>query len=514
MRIDFGQRLAGLRAGKKHGRLRAREIQPDESPVPRSGKAAAMSLAATILLLPACQPASDDGGDPWHAVQTYIDVDANWHAEMNRIGRSDEPPEAKAEAREALGPHPDISDAVAAARGILDLPGHARRIEAAEFLVEHPFGLSETAAEDLALGIEALVVEIGPDWTVVEAYQQAAEDWNTARQEITDADLPADDEAARLDALGSFPPVARAAAAALAVAESAGEQVREAAAFVIKDTIRMAGRGPVVLRAARALNANVPDYDEWPDTLAALDAGRYQADGAIGAFFEEFAAETLDPEARATARYYHAAGLMLAANEAAAADSGKAAKVRERAFQVAKGLSDGVEDVRFVRRLRPGDDDAAYGTIAEAEAALVYRIEHATVGGTLPELAGTTVAGTEENLSDYSGKVILIDFWATWCGPCIAALPKLRELVETQPDDRFALLAISVDAQLEEVTEFQEGEPMPWPNWHVGEGSELARAWDVRVFPTYILASEEGTILARTSQLDTILKAVDDALGT
>ncbi|MCY4012660.1 MAG: TlpA disulfide reductase family protein [Gammaproteobacteria bacterium] len=474
----------------------------------------AMALAATLLLLPACQPSSDGAGDPWHAVQTYIDVDANWHAEMDRIGRSEEPPEAKAEARDAHGPHPDISDAVAGARSILDVPGHARRIEAAEFLVEHPFGLSKTAAEDLALGIDALVGEIGPDWAVVEAYQQATEEWNTARQEIMDADLSADDETARLDALGRFPPVARAAAAALAVAESAGEQVREAAAFVIKDTVRMLGRGPVVLRAARALNANVPDYDEWPDTLAALDAGRYHADGSIATFFEEFASRTADPEARATARYYHAAGLMLAANEAAAAASGEAGNARERAFEVAKGLSRGVEDARFVGRLKPGDDDAAYGTIAEAEAALVYRIEHATVGGTLPELAGTTVVGTEENLSDYSGKVVLIDFWATWCGPCIAALPKLRELVETQSDDRFALLAISVDAQLEEVTEFQEGEPMPWPNWYVGEDSELARAWDVRVFPTYILANEEGTILARTSRLDTILSAVDDAIGT
>lgn len=469
----------------------------------------AMALAGTSLLLVAC-----GAQDPWQAVQTYIDVDTKWHDEMNRIARSDDSPEAKAEAREGVGPHPDITDAVAAARGILDVPGHARRIDAAEFLVEHTFGLSETAADDLAFGIDVLVAEIGPDWTVVEAYRQAADDWDAARQEIVDAELPADDEAARLDALGAYPPVVRATAAALAVAESgAGEAVQKAATFVIEDTMRIAGRGPVVLRAARALAANVPDYEGWPDTLVALDSGRYQADGAIDGFFEEFAEQATDPAARATARYFHAAGLVLAANEAAASDSTEAAKVRKRAFAAAKGLSEGVEELRFARRLKPGDDDSAYGTIAEAEAGLVYRIEHAMVGGTLPELAGTTVDGLEENLTDYAGKVVLIDFWATWCGPCIAALPKLRELVEEKPADRFALLAISVDEKLEEVTEFQEGEPMPWPNWHVGVGSEIARTWDIRVFPTYMLANEEGRIIARTSGLDAILKAVDEAMG-
>lgn len=469
----------------------------------------AMALAGTSLLLGAC-----GAQDPWQAVQIYIDVDTEWHAEMNRIRRSDDSPEAKAEGREALGPHPEIADAVEAARGILDVPGHARRIDAAEFLVEHTFGLSETAADDLALGIDVLVAEIGPDWAVVEAYQQAADDWDAARQGVIDAELSTDDEATRLDALGAHPPVVRAAAAALAVAESGeGEAVRKAATFVIEDTARMPGRGPVVLRAARALNANVPDYEGWPDTLVALDAGRYQADGPIDEFFEEFAAQAADPAARATARYYHAAGLVLAANEAAASDPVEAARVRKRAFAAAKGLSEGVEELRFAQRRESGDDDSAHGTIAEAEAALVYRIEHAMVGGTLPELAGTTVDGLEENLSDYAGKVVLIDFWATWCGPCIAALPKLRELVEEQPADRFALLAISVDERLEEVTEFQGGEPMPWPNWHVGVGSEIARTWDVRVFPTYVLANEEGRIIARTSGLDAILKAVEEAMG-
>ena len=121
--------------------------------------------------------------------------------------------------------------------------------------------------------------------------------------------------------------------------------------------------------------------------------------------------------------------------------------------------------------------------------------------GALPDVAGQRLDGVEERLSDYRGRIVLLDFWATWCGPCVAALPKLRELVARLPADRFALVGISVDEELETVTRFIEDEPMPWTNWHVGEGSDLERLLRIRGFPTYVLADENGRILARTNGL-------------
>ena len=464
-------------------------------------------LVIALVGLGACQPASDDD---WGAVQAYVDVDTQWHTEMDRIARSDESGEAKQAAREALGGHPDIAAAVAAARRIVADPGHALVAEAAEFLVDHPFGLSPTAEEDIALGVETLARIIGADWSVVDRYEQAVEAWRSEYEEISAAELEPDERTARLEALGRRPMVARAVGAALAVLDAEQGDAVRAAEFLINDTMVMGGREQFVLRGARTLAAKAPDYDNWPETLRALDAGRFRANGQIDAFFEELAARTTDPVARATARYYLAAGLARTSTAPAASESDD---VRERALAAAVGLSRGVEEETFGAPLRAGDDETAYGTFADAEASLVYRIEHATVGGTLPELAGMTIDGSEENLSDYAGKVVLIDFWATWCGPCVAALPQLRELVEEQPADRFALLAISVDETLEEVIDFQADEPMPWPNWYVGEGSELARTWDVRAYPTYMLANEDGVILARTSSLDAILSAVADATG-
>ena len=126
----------------------------------------------------------------------------------------------------------------------------------------------------------------------------------------------------------------------------------------------------------------------------------------------------------------------------------------------------------------------------------------ATVGSTVSEMTGRRLDGTEDSLSAYRGRVVLIDFWATWCKPCIYALPALRELVAEMPADRFTLLAVSVDWDSETVTRFMEDEPMPWVNWHAGLGGDnIARAWGIRRFPTYVLVNDHGLILARTNGL-------------
>lgn len=81
-------------------------------------------------------------------------------------------------------------------------------------------------------------------------------------------------------------------------------------------------------------------------------------------------------------------------------------------------------------------------------------------------------------------------------------LPELRELVAALPADRFALLGISVDEELETVMAFRERRPMPWTNWHVGIDSDLTRDWTVRGFPTCVLADDQRVILARGNGVD------------
>ena len=138
-------------------------------------------------------------------------------------------------------------------------------------------------------------------------------------------------------------------------------------------------------------------------------------------------------------------------------------------------------------------------TLADED--MLPRIRQGTLGASLPDVTGKRLNGVEEPLSDYQGRVVLLNFWATWCAPCIAALPQLRDLVANLPEDRFSLVAISVDEELGTVTRFIEDEPMPWTNWHVGKGSDVARLMRIRSFPTYVLADENGRILSRTRGL-------------
>ena len=147
------------------------------------------------------------------------------------------------------------------------------------------------------------------------------------------------------------------------------------------------------------------------------------------------------------------------------------------------------------------------------EASLLHSIRHATVGGRLANEVGRGLDGSEENLSEYSGKTTLVDFWATWCGPCIASLPDLRELASAYPKDRFEVLSISVDDDVEDVIEFMDAEPMPWSHWHVDIDGELIKSWQVRAFPTYVVVDENGVIFARNSSLNETSKLIEELLG-
>jgi peroxiredoxin len=111
-----------------------------------------------------------------------------------------------------------------------------------------------------------------------------------------------------------------------------------------------------------------------------------------------------------------------------------------------------------------------------------------------PDFAFTSAEGEHITLEDLRGKVVLLDFWGTWCPPCVESVPELRNLHKRySKDDTFVLLGISSDSDEEEWKEFTEKNKMIWPQYR-DRDRRIQSAFGVRAFPTYILIDHEGIV--------------------
>lgn len=126
---------------------------------------------------------------------------------------------------------------------------------------------------------------------------------------------------------------------------------------------------------------------------------------------------------------------------------------------------------------------------------------------------------TDQNLL---GKVVVFDFWATWCGPCVNAVPHLKRMAKRHRDDPFLLLSISTDRSFGVLQKFLDKHNMDWPQIHDPNRTLTAGIFKVGRYPTYLVVDHRGEILLQDSgwspqsalQLDRIvaraLAAVED----
>jgi peroxiredoxin len=109
------------------------------------------------------------------------------------------------------------------------------------------------------------------------------------------------------------------------------------------------------------------------------------------------------------------------------------------------------------------------------------------------------VDGTELKLSDLRGKVVLVDFWASWCRPCRLANPEVVALYAKYKDQGFEILGISLDRNTAAWEKAIEKDNLTW--YHVsdlkGWQNAAAQLYGVRSIPQTLLIDEEGKIIAR-----------------
>lgn len=138
------------------------------------------------------------------------------------------------------------------------------------------------------------------------------------------------------------------------------------------------------------------------------------------------------------------------------------------------------------------------------------------VGQPAPAFELTTVDGTPEKLAKLRGKFVLLDFWATWCGPCIAETPNLKSVYDTfGKDPRLAMIGLSLDFDAGSIRKWAAEKGIAWPQVH------LQGMWDNRVvadygvdsIPSIFLIGPDGRVVARDLRGPAIKAAVKKALA-
>jgi len=122
------------------------------------------------------------------------------------------------------------------------------------------------------------------------------------------------------------------------------------------------------------------------------------------------------------------------------------------------------------------------------------------VGSTALDFSAKDIAGQVVKLSELKGKVVLLDFWATWCPPCRVEIPNLLEIHRKFKDKKFVLLSVSLDRDLQAARKFIADKEMGWV--HIADlaaGREISGKYQVEYIPSTFIINRQGKI--ESSQL-------------
>jgi thiol-disulfide isomerase/thioredoxin len=140
-------------------------------------------------------------------------------------------------------------------------------------------------------------------------------------------------------------------------------------------------------------------------------------------------------------------------------------------------------------KMRPADDPSRQRALRYISNPELARARMA------PAFAVTTLDGQHISMDDLQGKVVLLDFWATWCGPCREALPHVREMAKKFQGQPLVILSVSLDSDEQKWKEFVAANAMTWPQYRDGGfTSPIAKMFNVNAIPHTFTIDADGVL--------------------
>jgi thiol-disulfide isomerase/thioredoxin len=132
----------------------------------------------------------------------------------------------------------------------------------------------------------------------------------------------------------------------------------------------------------------------------------------------------------------------------------------------------------------------------EAKSSAASQLKQLDAVGKPVDLRFTAVDGREVDVSKMKGKVVLIDFWATWCGPCVEEMPEVKAVYDKSHSKGFEIVGISLDSEKDSLTEFVSGHQMAWPQYFDGQkwDNKFAQQFGIDGIPAMWLVDKKGNL--------------------